>query len=157
MNTYIYTHTCTSGEASTYNGLYLTQDEMNKMASEGTLHGIPVKTEHQGQNVGSIVSSFVDAKGCLQCVMEVDESSVEGALVSGFVRDGIATELSMGYTVDVKHTDNNKLRAGEKHPLEISIVRKGARDGCLISAYQDKGKPMMYRKVQDPWAAFNLS
>lgn len=145
------------GEESTYNGLYLTENELSTMATNGSLLGVPVKTEHKGSNVGKVVSGFVDARGCLQCVMEIDESSLEGALVSGFVKDGVASELSLGYSVDVQHTDNNKLKAGHKELLEISIVRKGARDGCYISAYQEPGKPVVYKQAEDAWAGFDLS
>lgn len=65
------------------------------MVNQGGLCNIPVKTEHTGNNVGRVLSSFLDPSGALQCVIEVDDS-VEGALTSGFVRDGIAMDLSLG-------------------------------------------------------------
>ena len=144
------------GERASYNGLWYTQNELSDMVSEGRLTGIPVKTEHTGSNVGTVISSFLDSSGALQCIMDIDETSVEGALTSGFVRDGIAADLSLGYTVDVMHTDN-RLKAGEKRLLEISIVRKGAREGCHIQAYQDPGQQVVYLSKGDPWASFDLS
>ena len=43
----------------------------------------------------------------------------------------------MGYTVDVKQTSANTLKAGDKNTIEVSLVKKGARDGCHILAFQD--------------------
>ena len=85
-----------------------------------------------------------ESGGALQCVMEVDESTVEGAIAGGFVRDGVAADLSLGYSVDVQHTDD-KLKAGAKKMIEISIVRKGARQGCHIHAYQPDNAAVVYK------------
>lgn len=73
---------------------------------------------------------------------------------------------SLGYSVDVAHSDN-KLRAGAKNVLEISLVRKGARDACFVTAYEEEGQGTRFRKQaahvaqqpleQDPWEAFDLS
>jgi hypothetical protein len=124
----------------------------------GDMINVPVKTEHSGVSVGRVVSTFIDSRGCLQCVLEVDERSVAGSLVGGFVRDHIAADLSLGYTVDVQHTGDDRLRAGDKRVLEVSLVRKGAREGCHISAYQDAGKPVVYTETstRDPWACFRM-
>ena len=63
-----------AGEASTYNGLYFRQDELRDMVAGKDLHGIAVKAEHTGATIGSVVSSFLDARGALQCVLEIDDS-----------------------------------------------------------------------------------
>ena len=148
------------GEQACYNGLYYTADELATMVSGGTLCGVPVKTEHAGASLGTVVSGFLDDTGALQCVMEVDESTVEGCIASGFVRDGVAADLSLGYSVDVRHTED-RLKAGEKKMLEISIVRKGAREGCHISAYQDANGPVVFKLAADSttaeaWDCFDL-
>lgn len=147
------------GERASYNGLYYTQNELVSMVSDGRITGIPVKIEHTGSNVGTVISSYLDQNGALQCIMDIDEkASVEAALTAGFVRDGIAADLSLGYTVDVLHSDN-RLQAGEKRLLEISVVRRGAREGCHIQAYQDTGAQMVYMfqpPAADAWAAFDL-
>jgi hypothetical protein len=89
--------------------------------------------------------------------MEVDESTVEGSIARGFVCDGIAVDLSLGYSVDVRNSDNT-LQAGEKRLLEISLVRKGAREGCHISAYQVEGASVVFKTpVPDTWGCFQLS
>ena len=73
--------------------------------------------------MGSVVSSFVDATGRLNCVMRISDDTVEGAIAGGLVKDGVARELSLGYSVDVAHSQN-KLVAQAKTVLEISLVRK---------------------------------
>jgi len=69
-----------AGEGATYNGLYYKQDELESMVADGRLHDVPVKQEHSGGDVGRVVSSFVRSDGALQCVMEVDDSTVEGSI-----------------------------------------------------------------------------
>jgi hypothetical protein len=155
------------GEGATYNGLYLRQAELEDVVATRAMVDVPVKTEHSGANVGRVVSAFLDGGGALQCVMEVDEASVVGSLAGGFVRDQVAAELSLGYVVDVQHSekggkDGKRLQAGAKKVLEVSLVRKGARDGCHITAYQDPGKAVVYTAAgttdaaADAWASFSL-
>jgi len=141
-----------SGESAQYNGLYYTANELAAL-----VRGVPVKTEHTGNEIGRVVSGFLDANGALQCVMEVDESTLEGAIASGFVRDGVAADLSLGYSVDVQHTDDH-LKAGAKKMLEISIVRKGARKGCHIHAFQTDNAAVVYkaRAADATWDYFEL-
>jgi hypothetical protein len=158
-----------SGEASTYNGLYFRQDELASMVASKALCGIPVKAEHTGRAIGSVVSSFLAPGGALQCVLELDDS-VEGAIAGGLVRNGIAADLSMGYAVDVQHSGakgsaDSRLVAGQKRTLEVSLVRKGAREGCHIHAYQEKNGIVTdtvntvkrdRRPTDDTWQAFDM-
>ena len=149
-----------SGERAQYNGLYYTANELAALVQSNALHGVPVKTEHTGNEIGRVVSGFLDASGALQCVMEVDESTLEGAIASGFVRDGVAADLSLGYSVDVQHTDD-RLKAGAKKMLEISIVRKGARRGCHIHAFQPENAAVVYTRgvgagADGTWDCFEL-
>ena len=74
--------------------------------------------------------------------------------------DGIAPELSLGYSVDVAHT-GQKLQAGSKRVLEVSLVRKGAREACFVTAFEEEGQRTRWRAEQaapcaDPWAMFDL-
>ena len=149
-----------SGEADSYNGLYFTQQELNSLTAGPTLNNVPVKAEHKGNPVGHIVSSFVDDRGKLNCIMHINEDEVEGAVCAGLVRDGIAAELSLGYQVDVKHSEKGeKLQAGDKHVLEVSLVRKGAREACYVTAYEEEnGSTKFTRGTQDDaWNCFSLS
>lgn len=148
-----------SGEADSYNGLYFTQQELNSLTVGPKLNNVPVKAEHKGNPVGHIVSSFVDDRGKLNCVMHINEDEVEGAVCAGLVRDGIAAELSLGYQVDVKHSEKGeKLQAGEKHVLEVSLVRKGAREACYVTAYEEENGRTKFTRgaMYDAWNCFNL-
>ncbi len=160
------------GEHDGYNGLYFTDQELRQLAADGRLLHVPVKAEHRGQELGSVVSSFIDPAGRLNCVMRIADDTVEGAIAAGLVKDGIARELSLGYSVDVAHSDN-KLLAGAKNVLEISLVRKGAREACFVTAYEEDGQKTRFRtqagdstrqsartqkdsSQADPWALFEL-
>ena len=144
-----------TGEQDTYNGLYLTRSELSRVVSDSKMRGIPVKTEHAGSEVGRVLTSFLDEKGNLNCIMELSKSSLAACLAQGFVRDGLALDLSLGYTVDIQNTDNS-LQAMQKKIVEVSLVRKGARRGCHITAYQDEGRGVVF-KGQDAWLAFDMS
>ena len=61
-----------TGEAEGYNGLYLIQNELVNVAS--SMRGTPVMAEHTGQALGSVVSSYVDDTGALQCVVRIDDT-----------------------------------------------------------------------------------
>jgi hypothetical protein len=144
-----------TGEKDTYNGLYMTESELSRVVRDSKMRGIPVKTEHSGSEVGHVLTSFLDADGNLNCVMELSKASLPACLAQGFVRDGLALDLSLGYTVDIQNTDNN-LQAIEKKIVEVSLVRKGARKGCHITAYQDEGRDVVF-KGQDAWVTFDMS
>ena len=53
-----------------------TASELETVVKEGQLHGVDVKIEHAGNAVGKVVSSFLDDRGTLQCVMQVDTNGV---------------------------------------------------------------------------------
>ena len=152
-----------AGEKDEYNGLYFTDKELRQL--EGNLNNIPVKAEHKGDELGKIVSSFVYDEGRLQCLMRLNDS-VEGAIAQGLVKNGIASELSLGYSVDVEHSNNgNKLHTKSKKVMEVSLVRKGAREKCYVLAYEgDNGLVQFPRTEQTSqitddvhaWSMFNL-
>ena len=144
-----------TGEKDTYNGLYMTESELSRVVHDSKMRGIPVKTEHASSEVGRVLTSFLDANGNLNCIMELSKSSLPACLAQGFVRDGLALDLSLGYTVDIQNTENN-LQAMQKKIVEVSLVRKGARRGCHITAYQDEGRDVVF-KGQDAWTTFDMS
>jgi len=65
--------------------------------------------------------------------MRIAEDTVEGAIAAGLVQDGIARELSLGYSVDVAHT-GQKLQAGAKassppsRTMASAMARRAGRD-----------------------------
>lgn len=129
------------GMGPDYNGVYLTSvdvrhmvDQINETRAEGK--AIPVHIEHKGIQVGNVVSAW-EHNNTLQCVLELNETVLEGAIGGEFVRSGICKDLSLGYTVDMQHskTSNGKIRVNNKRLKEISIVRKGARKNCHIHGH----------------------
>jgi hypothetical protein len=129
------------GMAPDYNGVYLTSVDVRRMVSqinEARVSGerIPVHIEHKGVGVGHVVSAW-EHNNTLQCVLERDESVLEGAIGGQFVRSGICRDLSLGYTVDMTHSKNKdgRISAGNKKLKEISIVKKGARSKCHIHGH----------------------
>jgi hypothetical protein len=143
-----------AGEADGYNGLYLTKNELQHVVRDGLMRNLPVMAEHSGSAVGSVVSSFIDDRGQLNCVMHLETESLPADLTREFIRKGIAADLSLGYTVDIKNHDD-KLHAAAKKIVEVSIVRKGAREGCHITAFESDRNHVVY-KPADPWGAFNM-
>ena len=143
-----------AGEAAGYNGLYLTQDELRRVVGQGLMRDLPVMAEHSGSAVGRVISSFIDASGQLHCVMHLENDSLPAHLTREFIRKGIAADLSLGYTVDIKNHDD-KLHAADKRIVEVSIVRKGARTGCHITAYENDAQTLVFAPV-DAWDAFNM-
>ena len=117
-----------AGEADGYNGLYLTQVEMERVVRDGAMRDLPVMAEHSGSAIGSVISTFLDDRGQLNCVMQLETDSLPADLTREFIRKGIAADLSLGYTVDIQNRDD-KLHAEDKKIVEVSIVRKGARTG----------------------------
>jgi hypothetical protein len=86
--------------------------------------------------------------------MHLADDSLPAHLTREFVRKGIAADLSLGYTVDIKNHDD-KLHAADKKIVEVSIVRKGARSGCHITAYENDAQTLVFAPV-DAWDAFNM-
>lgn len=127
-----------TGESEDYNGLHLKGSEIDDIVNERSMIGIPVKLEHKGIDIGKVVSTFKDGRGNLNCVLDVDQSELEGAIATEWIKDNTASELSLGYIVDINQTDTKDggaLKAGKKKIREVSIVRKGARDGCRIYSH----------------------
>jgi hypothetical protein len=122
-----------------YNGVYLSTDDIRDMivqVDESNRRGnpMPVHVEHKGVSVGRVLTAW-EHQGSLECVLELNDRVLEGSIGSEFVRAGICRDLSMGYTLDVKHSDKGKkdiLLWGRKRLKEISIVKRGARPRCHI-------------------------
>lgn len=91
---------------------------------------IPVLIEHKGTEVGKVVSAW-EHNETLQCLLEIDEKTIEGALGSEFVRVGMCKDLSLGYVLDMNQSKSGT-KVCNKKLREISIVKKGARKNCHI-------------------------
>lgn len=115
-----------------YNGIYLTDRDIDAITP--TMAGIPVKVEHRGGNIGKVVSAWKH-EGRMDLVLEIDPSTLDGAFGEEFVRRGMCKELSLGYNVQMSRGVDGKLSAGNKRVIEVSLVRKGARDNCHIRGW----------------------
>ena len=64
--------------------------------------------------------------------------------------------------MDVQQSAPDKLRAGSNSVMEVSLVRKGAREACYVTANEADGQTKFTRsgKMQEDtasaWACFNL-
>jgi hypothetical protein len=79
-------------------------------------------------------------QGRMDVIMEINDGHIEGALGKEFIMRGICPELSLGYHVTMSKSPAGFLKASNKKVVELSIVRKGARDGCLIHGFSDQAK-----------------
>lgn len=138
-----------AGEAESYNGLYLRGSELSEVARK--MVGLPLLAEHAGKPIGHIVSAYVGSEdGTLNCVARIDDQSPYGSIVSELVRDNVARDFSLGYSVDVQHsvwegTQEGRLVAGTKTVNEVSLVRKGARERCNLFAMQPNNEHMFIK------------
>ena len=118
-----------------YEGVYLNQSDvvdMIKQVETANSKGdhMPVHVEHKGVTVGRVVSAW-EHGGKLECLLELNDRVLEGAIGSEFVRTGICRDLSLGYTVSLEQSDAG-IKVGQKILKEISVVKKGARPSCHI-------------------------
>ena len=118
-----------------YNGVYLNLKDMHDMVKQIDQHKaqgkyLPVHIEHAGDPVGHVVSAWVH-NDTLQCVLELSNNTLESAIGRQLVKDGFIKELSLGYLLDIQHTDSG-FSTRSKHLQEISIVKRGAREHCKI-------------------------
>jgi hypothetical protein len=117
-----------------YNGLYLTQGDIDDIVSSDSLRGLPVKVEHKGIDIGKVLSVWKN-NGKLDMLVEVDRRSMEGDITSRFVREGITQDFSLGYTVNLTQSACGKVVPAKKVVTEVSIVKKGAREHCHIHGF----------------------
>jgi hypothetical protein len=68
-------------KAADYNRLYFTDTELRTLAA-GALRNVPVKAGHLRQELGWVVSSFVDSDCRLNCVIRIVEDTVEGSMTA---------------------------------------------------------------------------
>lgn len=120
---------------ATYKGVYLNAQDMQDMVqqidnSRSKGERIPVKIEHTGDGIGHVVSAWVHNQ-TLQCILEIDNSTLESSIGQQLVKNGLIQELSLGYLLDIQQTKNG-FDTKSKFLKEISIVKKGARDKCKI-------------------------
>jgi hypothetical protein len=122
------------GENSSHNGVYLRRDDISSLVNSGALLQKPVKIEHMGTPVGKVVSAWEHGDR-LDCVFRIDNDSIDSIFAQEFVKSRKCPELSLSYSVTMKHSNDGRLTGGEKDMIEVSIVRSGARENCLIRGF----------------------
>jgi hypothetical protein len=119
-----------------YRGVYFnTNDNMTAAATK--LGGVPLLVEHSTKSVGSIISAWTADNGSMFALAEIDVKKPGGALAAEFVRSGRLGEFSLGYTARMmkcKQTGGFKPESKQIH--ELSLVKRGARPGCMITKIQ---------------------
>lgn len=120
------------GEDNSHTGVLLRQKDVDDIANLGSLIGKPVKLEHKGSNIGTVLSAWKH-NNRLDCVLKID-NNVEGLFAQDFIQKGRCKELSLGYIIDMKHS-NGAIHGGSKQVQEVSIVKKGARHECDIRGF----------------------
>ena len=119
-----------------YDGVYFSvKDDMKAQAA--SMGGTPLLVEHSTKKVGSIVSAWTGSNGSMYALAEIDVKSPGGAVAAEFVKKGGLGELSMGYTQTMrKCAKTGNFKPVYKTIREVSLVKKGARPGCLISQFE---------------------
>ena len=130
------------GLKDSYRGVYLNASDVTSMVeqvSDANRRGesIPVKLEHTGVPLGRVVSAW-ENQGKLECVLELNESVLEGSISAEFVRTGVCKDLSLGYTVEMAQSKTGQIQSRKKMLNEISIVVKGARSKCNVHGISKK-------------------
>jgi hypothetical protein len=122
------------GEADPeYDGLFYRADEMQALAD--SLPGKPLLIEHlEDHPVGRVQRAWVSRAGGLLCTFETHNSTFPGLLAQNLLRDGLATDLSLGHRVEVDATAH---RVVSKDALEVSLVERGARPGTHVLGVGD--------------------
>lgn len=123
-----------AGESEAHSGVYLRKEDISSLVSSGALLQLPVKIEHMGQAVGRVVSAWEHGDR-LDCVFRIDDNSIDGVFAQEFVKSRRCPELSLSYSVTMQNSADGGLRGGGKDLIEVSIVRSGARDNCLIRGF----------------------
>lgn len=123
-----------SGEANeAYKGLYLRHRDIDAFIRE--MPGKPVKVEHAGPSVGSVVHAWKNGTNGLDCILEIrKDDSLDGAVIASLINTKCARELSLGYRVRMDMSSATSAHL-EKEIVEVSIVKRGMRPDCHIHAF----------------------
>lgn len=123
-----------AGESEAHAGVYLRSSDISGLVQSGALLGLPVKIEHTGVSVGRVVSAWEHANR-LDCVFRIDEHSIDSIFAQEFVKSRQCPELSLSYSVVMQHSKDGLLSGSRKEPIEVSIVKRGARNDCKIHGF----------------------
>jgi hypothetical protein len=116
-----------------YRGVYFNKNDNMSEKAAGLL-GTPLLVEHSTKKVGSIVSAWTAENGSMFALAEINMKEPGGALAAEYVKNGNLGEFSLGYTTRMmKCKQTGIFKPESKQIHELSLVKKGARPGCLIT------------------------
>ena len=97
------------------------------------LKGKALKLEHQRARYGEVLDAWADTCPTKKCrnlyILAKTDDSFAGRRCDELLKKGELRELSLGHCAEF---DKTTWKAGAKRAFEVSIVHKGARDGCRI-------------------------
>ena len=119
-----------------YSGVFFSEkDDMQGKAM--ALKGTPLRVEHDDKvHVGKVLNGWTDAQGAMWALAEIDTRQLGGAMTAAAVERGQLGEFSLGYVTKMERNGGN-VNATDKRIVELSIVKKGAREGCKIHMKAD--------------------
>lgn len=122
-----------AGMSNDYDGVYLTKNDVSSMVKGKKLDGLPVQLEHtKDPIVGRVLHSWESPEGKLDVLLRLDPT-FPGLLASSFVREGLVSELSLGYNTTMKRDDSSgRIVATSKVPVEVTLTKSGARPNTHI-------------------------
>jgi phage head maturation protease len=121
-----------------YHGVFFSDKDDLEGKAKG-LKGTPLRVEHNhGVHVGKVLNGWTDAKGAMWALAEIETNHIKGAMTAAAVERGQLGEFSLGYVTQMSRASNGGVNVNGKRIIELSIVKKGARDGCRIEAHHDE-------------------
>ena len=122
--------TADPGSAREENTMFFTQRQLEAVVQQGLMNQLPVWLEHGDatkEQVGAVEYAWVDSAG-MHVLITLDLRLVRSRVVMEWIRSGIFSGLSLGYTAQIDKTFN----VTHKSIHELSIVRKPYHDTCKI-------------------------
>jgi protein-arginine kinase activator protein McsA len=124
------------GENFDYDGLFLKENEFNKIAAELVDKPLLFNHDHSCQ-IGKVVSVWPgkgkDNETELFALCEIYNDSLQGNIASHAVDKKILKDFSLGHQIKVEQSINSR-KIIEKNAVEVSICQQGARENTHIYA-----------------------
>ena len=120
-----------------YSGVFFSEKDDMQAKARG-LKGTPLRVEHDNKmHVGQVLNGWTDSKGAMWALAEIDTQHMGGAMTAAAVERGHLGEFSLGYITKMQREAGGGVSVQEKRIVELSIVKKGAREGCTIEMKQE--------------------
>ena len=118
---------------SSYNGVFFGEND-DMMTKANSLRGIPLQVEHNPKcKIGEVLSGWIAPNGSMYALAEIHTSNISGAVTAAAIERGKFKDFSLGYKATMhRNPDTGQLQVKNKDIFELSIVKKGAREGCHI-------------------------